>query len=119
MYFLEIFKQITFPEIALVANPHTSLYKVQKGRIVVDAMKVACVLILGSKRMGTVGPIAEDLLGGIIFVSQVVDTIVASKILSEMIFSSKRVGFRILITVWTWELGNFFPMMLEVIKASV
>lgn len=119
MYFLEVFKQIAFPEIAFAANPHTSLYRARKGRMVVDATKVASVLTLGPKRMGTVGPIAEDLLGGIIFVPRVVDTMVASKMLGEMIFSGKRVGSRVLITVRTWELRGFFPVTLEVVKASV
>lgn len=119
MHFLGVFKQIAFPEIALAANPHTSLYRARKGRMVVDATKVASVLTLGPKRMGTVGPIAGDLLGGIIFVPRVVDTMVASKMLGEMIFSGKRVGSRVLITVRTWELGGFFPVPLEVVKASV
>ena len=119
MNFLEVFKKIASFEIAPAANPHTTLHRARKGRVVVDTTKVASVLTLGPRRMGTVGPIAQDLLGGIILVSQVVDTMVASKMLDEMIFSGKRVGSRVLIAVRTWELGSFVPMPLEVFKASV
>ena len=47
MHFLKVFKQIAFSKIALAANPHTSLYKSRKGKMVVNATKVASVLTLG------------------------------------------------------------------------
>lgn len=47
MHFLEAFKQIAFPKIAFAANPYTNLYKVRKGKMVVDAIKVASILTLG------------------------------------------------------------------------
>lgn len=84
-----------------------------------DATHVAGVLTLDPKRMGTVGPIAQDLLGSIIFVPRVVDTMVASKTLGELIFSAKRVGACVLIAVRTWELEGFVPVSLEVVEASI
>lgn len=101
MHFLKVFKQIAFPEIVFVANPHTSLYRARKEKMVMDATKVASELTLGLKKMDTVEPIAEDLLGGIIFVPRVIDIMVALEMLDEMIFSDKCIGSRVLITVRT------------------
>ena len=109
MHFLGVFKQICFHEIDFAANPHTALHRARKGRSVVDATHVASVLALDPNRMGTDGPIVQGLLGGIIFVPRVADTMVASKTLGEMIFSPKRVGACELIALRTWELGGFVP----------
>ena len=88
-----------------------------------NATHVVSVLTLHPKRtllLSTVWPSAEDLLGGcIIYVLRVIDTMVCPKMLSEMIFSGKRVGSCVPLAVWTWELGSLVPVTLEIIKASV
>lgn len=102
MHFLGVFRQIAFHEIALAANPRTALHRARTGRVVVDATHVATVLRLDPKRMGTDRPIAQDLRGGIFFVPRVVDTMVALKMLGEMIFSPKRLGACVFIALRTY-----------------
>lgn len=57
-----------------------------------NVTKVISVLILGLKKICTGRPIVENLLYSIIFVPQVVNTIVAFRMLVEIIFLSKCVG---------------------------
>ena len=126
MHFLGVFEQISFPEIALTSSLHTALHKARKGRIIVNATHVVSVLTLDPKRtlsLGTVGPCAVDLqiimgFGGIL-VPRVVDTMVGSKMLGKMVFSSKCINACVLIAMRTWELGGLAPVTLEIIEASI
>ena len=94
-----MFKQIAFFEIIFTVSPYTSLYRVQKRRMVMDITKLASILALGPKKIGIIELIAEDLLDNIMFFLQIVDKTVASKMLCKMIFFGKCIDFRILITM--------------------
>lgn len=78
-----MFKQVFILKIALPSALHTALDKAWKGRVVVNAMHVGCVLALDPERallLGPVGPSAIELHRtrnlGIIDVARVFNTMI-------------------------------------------
>lgn len=119
MHFLEVFKQIILPEMPLSANLCTTLHRARKRRVIVDATNVASILTLDPKKKDIVGLIAQDLLSNIIFVFQVIDTMVGSKMLDEMIFSAKCIGACVLNAVRIWKLGGFISILHKIVGAGI
>lgn len=137
MNFLGVFKQVPFSEVALTANLHTTLHKAREGGVVMHAAHVICDLALdlkGTFVVGTVWKSAEELhsrsssssssisskgVGITLVVYRGVVAMVGLQMLSEMIFSSKRIDTCVLITMRTWEFGGLIPVPFEGVETSI